>query len=62
MDLATIAQHLDDEERKRMAEGDVDSEEYHKFLKVCYFAYMTLCSRYFYSSLQGENVKLKKCV
>ena len=34
VDLADIAQQLDDEEAKRMAEGDLNSEEYKKFLEV----------------------------
>ncbi|XP_001639386.3 ataxin-3 isoform X2 [Nematostella vectensis] len=33
VDLAAIAQHLDEEERRRMAEGDTESEEYRKFLE-----------------------------
>lgn len=34
VDLATLAQQLDDEERARMAEGDPDSEDYRAFLQV----------------------------
>ena len=34
VDLGAIAQHLDDEERMVMAEGDLESEEYKNFLKV----------------------------
>lgn len=33
VDLASFAQSLDDEERLRMAEGDVNSEEYQTFLQ-----------------------------
>ncbi|XP_020913568.1 ataxin-3 isoform X2 [Exaiptasia diaphana] len=33
VDLASIGQSLDDEERQRMAEGDVNSEEYQRFLQ-----------------------------
>ncbi|XP_056638199.1 ataxin-3-like isoform X2 [Diorhabda carinulata] len=33
VDLSTLAQKLDDEERKRMAECGEESEEYHKFLQ-----------------------------
>lgn len=34
VDLAKFARDLDEEERQRMAEGDVNSEEYQRFLKV----------------------------
>ena len=34
VDLGNIARDLDEEERQRMAEGDVESEEYQKFLRV----------------------------
>jgi ataxin-3 len=34
VDLATIAQQLDEEERKSMAEGGIDSKEYQEFLAV----------------------------
>ncbi|XP_065828779.1 ataxin-3-like [Oscarella lobularis] len=33
VDLGNIARDLDEEERQRMAEGDVESEEYQKFLR-----------------------------
>uniref|UniRef100_A0A1B6E6S3 ubiquitinyl hydrolase 1 n=1 Tax=Clastoptera arizonana TaxID=38151 RepID=A0A1B6E6S3_9HEMI len=33
VDLASLAQNLDDEERKRMAESGVDSEEYRQFIQ-----------------------------
>ncbi|KAJ8866382.1 hypothetical protein PR048_032225 [Dryococelus australis] len=35
VDLAELAQQMDDEERSRMAECGVDSEEYRRFLEVC---------------------------
>ena len=34
MDLADIATQLDEDERERMAEGDVTSHDYQEFLKV----------------------------
>ena len=34
MDLADIARQLDEDERDRMAEGDVTSKDYQEFLKV----------------------------
>jgi hypothetical protein len=34
VDLAILAQQLDDEERMRMAESGLDSEEYRSFLEV----------------------------
>lgn len=34
VDLAILAQQMDDEERLRMAESGVDSEEYRRFLEV----------------------------
>jgi hypothetical protein len=33
VDLASIAESLDDEERQRMAEGDIESEEFQRFLQ-----------------------------
>lgn len=36
MDLATLAQQIDDEERKQMAEGGENREEYRQFLAVCW--------------------------
>lgn len=36
VDLATLAQQMDDEERLRMAESGVDSEEYRRFLEVTF--------------------------
>lgn len=35
VDLATLAQQMDDQERERMAENGVDSEEYRNFIQVC---------------------------
>ena len=35
VDLASIAQSLDEDERQRMAEGDVNSPEYLNFIQVC---------------------------
>lgn len=37
MDLSSIAHQLDEEERMRMAEGGMASEEYRTFLQVCLF-------------------------
>ena len=34
VDLADIATQLDEDERERMAEGDVTSQDYQEFLKV----------------------------
>ena len=34
MDLADIARQLDEDEKERMAEGDVTSHDYQEFLKV----------------------------
>ena len=34
VDLADIARQLDEDERDRMAEGDVTSKDYQEFLKV----------------------------
>lgn len=34
VDLATLGQRMDDEERMRMAESGVDSDEYRRFLEV----------------------------
>lgn len=34
MDLANIAHQMDEEERLRMAESGVDSEDYRQFLEV----------------------------
>jgi len=34
VDLADIARQLDEDERERMAEGDVTSKDYQEFLKV----------------------------
>lgn len=34
VDLATLAQQMDDEERIRMAESGIESEEYRRFLQV----------------------------
>ena len=34
MNLADIARQLDEDERERMAEGDVTSQDYQEFLKV----------------------------
>lgn len=34
VDLATLAQQMDDEERIRMAESGVDSDDYRRFLEV----------------------------
>lgn len=36
VDLADIARQMDEEERKRMAESGVDSEDYQRFLEVNY--------------------------
>jgi len=36
VDLAILAQQMDDEERLRMAESGVDSEEYRRFLEVTF--------------------------
>lgn len=36
VDLAILAQQMDDEERMRMAESGVDSEEYRRFLEVTF--------------------------
>ena len=35
MDLATLAEKMDDEERIRMAESGIDSDEYRRFMQVC---------------------------
>lgn len=35
VDLSSIAHQLDEEERMRMAEGGMGSEEYRTFLQVC---------------------------
>lgn len=34
VDLADIARQLDEDERERMAEGDMTSKDYQEFLKV----------------------------
>ena len=34
MDLADIARQLDEDERERMAEGDMTSKDYQEFLQV----------------------------
>lgn len=34
VDLADIARQLDEDERERMAEGDMASKDYQEFLKV----------------------------
>ena len=34
VDLARFARELDEDERQKMAEGDVNSDEYKTFLKV----------------------------
>jgi ataxin-3 len=34
VDLAILAQQMDDEERLRMAESGIDSEDYRRFLEV----------------------------
>lgn len=43
VDLAAIAQDLDDTERRMMAEGDVESEEYKNFLKVQNSIHCNIC-------------------
>ena len=45
MDLADIARQLDEDERDRMAEGDVTSQDYQEFLKVWRgsYYYFTVC-------------------
>lgn len=52
MELSSIAQQLDEEERIRMAEGGVSSEEYRTFLQVTAFQvvlhlFTNFCSAYF---------------
>lgn len=46
VDLATIGHRMDDEERSRMAEAGISSEEYNQFLQV------TTLAHFWYSSLQ----------
>ena len=42
VDLADIARQLDEDERDRMAEGDVTSKDYQEFLKVQQGFYVVL--------------------
>ena len=42
VDLADIARQLDEDERDRMAEGDVTSNDYQEFLKVQQGFYVVL--------------------
>lgn len=43
MELSFIAQQLDEEERMRMAEGGMSSEEYRTFLQVTIFITLEDC-------------------
>ena len=43
-ELAEIAKQLDEEERARMAEAGVNTTEYQRFLKVCF--YVSYCAKY----------------
>lgn len=52
MELSSIAQQLDEEERIRMAEGGVSSDEYRTFLQVTALQvvlhlFVSFCSIYF---------------
>jgi len=45
VDLATLGQQMDEQERERMAENGVDSEEYRNFIQVrlfctCYIVFL----------------------